>query len=427
MKKILLFALGASLSLNALAEGYQVNTLSVKQLGMGHTSVSQKLNAESVWFNPAAAAYQEQKFSLSAGVTGIMSTATATTKNDYTNPTTTYTTDNDMSTPLYVYANYKVNKNLALGLSFNTPFGSSMSWGDSWAGSTFVQDISLTAYTAQPTISYKMLGGKLSLGAGLMMSWGEYEQSKALANDVASVEMSGEAALALGYNIGIMYDINEKWSVGVSYRSKMTMEVSEGEAEVEYASDAVKEAVYESSSPYIGIVGAEALMSKGFSASLPLPATLSVGVSYYPTPKWTLSTEVQWVQWSAYESLDVDFSGIVMSYDKNYSDTFMIRLGGQYQINDWLTGRLGLYIDQSPVSSDYLNPETPSMTKVGYTCGVSFMPIKSCRGFSIDLAYAYITSADSERAGYCTDGTNFFEATYTATAHVAAVGASWAF
>ncbi len=426
MKKTLLLALAAAFTLSASAEGYQVNTLSTKQVGMGHTSVSQKLDSESVWFNPAAAAYQEQRFSISAGVTGIMSTATATLSDN-----TTYTTDNPMSTPLYIYANYKLGKNLAVGFSFNTPYGSSMNWDDNWAGSTLVQGISLTAYTAQPTISYKLFGGKLSLGFGLMMTWGEYEQSKALSAGVADVKMSGEADMKIGYNIGIMYDVSDKLSLGASYRSKTIMEVNNGEAEVAYSSEEMKSNIY----TYAGygdvacatLVATEALMANGFTAALPLPGTLSVGATYYPTKKLTVSAEVQWVQWSAYDSLDINFSGTEMSYEKNYSDTFMTRLGAQYDIFKFLTARVGFYVDQSPVASDYLNPETPSMTKLGYTCGASIMPFKSCRDFSIDIAYGYITPAGSERSGSCANGTETFEATYTAKANTLAVGVSWGF
>lgn len=35
------------------AEGYQVNTLSARQMGMGHTGTGMKLGAESQFFNPA--------------------------------------------------------------------------------------------------------------------------------------------------------------------------------------------------------------------------------------------------------------------------------------------------------------------------------------------------------------------------------------
>lgn len=37
----------------AMAEGYQINTLSARQLGMGHTGTALKLGSESMIFNPA--------------------------------------------------------------------------------------------------------------------------------------------------------------------------------------------------------------------------------------------------------------------------------------------------------------------------------------------------------------------------------------
>lgn len=500
MKKFLLLALSAAFVASASAEGYQVNTLSAKQLGMGHTAVSQKLGSESVWFNPAGAAFQKNKFSVSAGVTGIMATATYTPNNDY-NPMTferTSKSDNDWSTPMYLYANYKVTDNLALGLSFNTPFGSSMNWGDNWAGAHLVQNISLQAFSAQPTISYKMLDGKLSIGAGLMMSWGTFELSRSMfdiaynsqiagdlgkvayakayaaayaaaeaatpgsgaaagaaagasamtattstvssivdpvgANPLASATLSGDAGLKFGYNIGVMYDFHKNWTLGVSYRSKIDMEVDAGVAKLDYANLKVA-AVLKDVLP--------AINTGTFSASLPLPATLSAGLTYRPTDKWELATEIQWVQWNAYDVLSVKFNdpslgGYSIDADKNYSNTIMARFGAEYEATEWITGRLGLYVDQSPVASDYLNPETPSMTKVGYTGGFSVMPCKNNRLFSIDFSYAYISSADPERAGSYPYENSLsaavggelqqpFAGNYTAKAHCVAFGATWGF
>lgn len=57
---------------------------------------------------------------------------------------------------------------------------------------------------------------------------------------------------------------------------------------------------------------------------------------------------------------------------------------------------MGMYVDESPVRSDYLNPETPSMTKLAYTAGVTFRPVK---WMNIDIAYGYVNSADPERTG----------------------------
>ena len=117
---------------------------------------------------------------------------------------------------------------------------------------------------------------------------------------------------------------------------------------------------------------------------------------------------------------------------KNYSNTLTFRFGGQYRACDWLTARMGMYVDESPVSSDYLNPETPSMTKVSYTAGLSFRPRKYV---SIDVAYCYVSSADPERTGSYPiysyqDNTkleSIFSGNYKLHAHVLSFGVGFNF
>ena len=62
----------------AWAEGYQVNTLSAKQGGMGHTGVAQKLESESMFFNPAGMAFMDKTMSFSASINGLSPKATIT-------------------------------------------------------------------------------------------------------------------------------------------------------------------------------------------------------------------------------------------------------------------------------------------------------------------------------------------------------------
>ncbi len=180
MKKIILLFAAAAAVVSARAEGYQVNNLSSKQNGMAHVGTAMKLNSESLWFNPAAAAFQNEFFDFSAGVTGIAAKATYTSLPDYAGtPQSHFKSDNDLSTPLYVYANFKPTPWMSAGLVFNTPFGSSMNWGDDWAGAHLIQSINLKAYNLQPTVSFR-IGKHVSVGAGLMLTWGSFDLSRAL-------------------------------------------------------------------------------------------------------------------------------------------------------------------------------------------------------------------------------------------------------
>lgn len=409
MKKIILLALAAVAVTSASAEGYQVNSLSAKQLGMAHTGVSQKLNSESLWFNPAAAAYQQQRFTIAGEVTGISSFVS------YKNGEISAESDNKLSTPLSLNINYKLNDDFAVGVLFNTPFGSSMNWGDSWVGMDEVQSISLSAYNLQPTVSYKLFDDKLSVGAGFMISWGSFELSKSMLSQDATAYygtgnaiLSGDAAMAYGINVGALYNISDKWSIGASYRSEMKMSVKEGATELDFTSDAVKENFL-------------FMESYDFSAELPMPSTLSIGATYYPTKDWTISAEVQMVGWSTYEELEFDWSVYQSTATKDYENTMIYRLGAQYDALHWLTARAGIYYDQSPVQDIYFSPETPSMDKIGYTCGLSLRPCKN--NLSIDLAYAYITPASYDR-------TSTYEALsgiYRAVANTFSLGLSWGF
>ncbi len=164
--------------------------------------------------------------------------------------------------------------------------------------------------------------------------------------------------------------------------------------------------------------------------------TVTWAVSFRPAVKWELAVDLQWTGWSAYKALNVAFNekelGIKPIYSvKNYSNTLAFRFGAQYRATDFITARMGMYVDESPVSSDYLNPETPSMTKVSYTAGLSLRPTKF---MSIDLAYCYVSSADPERTGSYplygyTDGNleEVFSGNYTLHANVFSIGVGFSF
>lgn len=459
----------------AAAEGYQVNAQSSKQSGMGHVGAAMKLGAESMHFNPAGLGFMTSNVDLSAGVAGVFPSAEYS-KGDYT-----HKADNKASTPMYLYAGFKVIDNLYAGISLTNPYGSAINWGKNWAGAGLVQDISLKSFSIQPTVSYKILD-RLSVGAGLMVAFGDFSLSRALVpagalngygvlanlvdvlpapykaqaqevlsdipafkdSPAASATLSGNAGVRMGFNIGAMFDINEKFTIGVSYRSKMMMKVNEGTAVMDYANKSkldgmianvaslkpVVDGILEASGseqrlPALGIPP----LDKGtFVAELPMPSNLNVGLTFKPNQRLTLSGEVQFVGWGAYETLNVQFSQEGLAFynidaEKNYKNTRIYRIGGQFAATDRLDVRLGAYFDESPVKDDYLNPETPSMNKLGLTTGLSFRPMKS---FSIDFAFSYVTGFG--RDGSYTDKlTGKFDGHYKVHAITPSIGLAYAF
>jgi long-chain fatty acid transport protein len=119
-----------------------------------------------------------------------------------------------------------------------------------------------------------------------------------------------------------------------------------------------------------------------------------LGVSYDFGKKnqWMIGVNFCYVFWSTYDSLVFDFETKTPAVNRTatpalYRDQLIIRVGSQYKINDMITLRLGGYFDPTPVLTDYLNPQTPSVNQWGMTCGLSVTPVK---GLSIDAAFLYI-------------------------------------
>lgn len=394
MKKLLI-ACPLLLSSAALfAEGYQVNMMSTKQAGMGHVGVAMKLGAESMHFNPAGMGFMNNSLDISVGVSAIHAEA------KYHNPETDVRahTHNTFSTPLYAYVGFSIYDNLKAGISLTTPYGSSNDWGQNWVGANMVQKISMESFCYQPTLSWKILDN-LSVGAGLMMAYGTVDLSKSLLMgrdlpsaslgdniSVMGIKLHGKSNMAVGYNVGVLWDINQQWSVGASYRSKVHLKVKHGSAKLDYVNDQIK-TVIEKLIPTL-----PKLEEATFASQLPLPANLTVGANYKPTDRWQVSLEAQMVGWKAYDMLEVTFNeSDVQAFNqqlvKNYKQAIAVRLGAQYALTERLDLRGGIYFDQSPVRKEYYNPETASMNKIGTSVGCSFRPVK---GLSVNFALLYI-------------------------------------
>ena len=430
--------------LTANAEGYQINSQSARQWGMAHTGTALKLGAESMLFNPAGMAYMNSKFDVSLGTIMIKS------KVDFKQGSYSHQTDNPLSTPIFGHIGYKPCKNLAIGVSVTNPAGNSLVWGDNWKGSTMIQKVSLKAFNIQPTISYK-IGDVVSLGAGLMIDFGNFSQNKGLTapgqfdalgglvgqlagmfpalapipgaiqsfagQTPVGIAIEGKSKVAYGVNLGAMVNITPKLTLGVTYRSKVKLSVEDGDASLVYANDNAKTLINTVANldlnsilgtlppALLGQIPVDVLKQTQtslktmsfldgakFSASMPIPSIFSAGLAYKPNQNWTITGEAQFTQWSAYDKLDLVFKTaageIAQTSVKNYENTVAVRLGAEWIITDFITARAGAYMDTPPVQLDNYNPETPSADSYGITAGATLNPMKN---LAIDLSIGYLS------------------------------------
>ncbi|MDR4987898.1 MAG: outer membrane protein transport protein [Bacteroidales bacterium] len=363
----------------AYAGGYQVSLHGQKQIGMGLIGTSLNMDASAAFYNPGALAMMPGSISLQAGASGIFSNITYQAEHPSLYQAKT---DNPIGTPFYIYAAGMITDKLAAGIAVNTPYGNSLQWEDGWAGRFLIQDISLRAITIQPTLSYR-LTDHLSVGAGLVYVLGQVDLGRALPVESSAgegfVNIEGSTS-SIGFNAGVLYASDAGINIGVSYRSRTDMEVDDGKA------------VFEVPASLAGL-----FPNSDVATMLPLPANLDIGLSYQVSPDLMIGMALNYVFWEAYENLSFTFAQnptLDNVSPREYSNTLIARIGGQYRVNETLYFRMGAYFDPSPVNDIYFSPETPSLDNLAFTGGLSFLPGQN---LSIDVSLLYIMGLEGDR------------------------------
>jgi long-chain fatty acid transport protein len=392
-------------AVTSMAGGYQVGLHSQRNIGMGLIGTSLSFDASSLFYNPGGAAFVKEKWSFTGGVSLLMARTTFQAKDEM------YQTHlkHQINTPLYFYAAFKPIEDLSVGLAVNTPYGNGLAWEEDWKGRFLIQDLSFRAFTFQPTLSYK-IKDIVGFGAGFVIAYGNVDMNKAIplegSTGEGSLNIKG-TALNFGFNAGVMVHPVKGLSLGLDYRSKITMKVNGGDATFVVPSSL-----------------SENFPDNKVDVSLPLPANLDFGASY-DFGKWTIGLNLCYVFWKAYDSLIFDFETKTAAIDRTanptlYENRLIPRIGAEFRINKIITVRAGGYYDPSPVKDDYLNPQTPSMNQIALTCGLSLYPTK---GLSIDAAFLYIMGLERDGT-YSPDN---FAGTYSNAVYCPGIGLTYNF
>ncbi len=413
MKKTLLTFLAATLlGGSAMASGYQVALQSNRSTAMANMGVGLRPDPSSIFFNPGALALMRQN--------GVQVGANLIYSNIAYQPfesAKVYRTENPTGTPFHVYAAFgPEDSNVKFGLGVYTPFGSSVQWEDNWAGRFSLTSLSLQAIYIQPTVSFA-LNENLSVGAGFIYAIGGVNLQRDIQDvylggqEYGSAELDGRAS-GMGFNVGVFFKPSEKFSAGINYRSRVDMKIDEGTATFR-------------KSP---LVPDEVIPSEtSFTAELPLPSNLTLGISYQPLDRLTIGAEVMRAQWSAYKALTFNYGQEVggestTTAPRNYESAFVYRLGAEYGLNEMLNLRIGAYYDETPVQEGYLTAETPDANTLGLTAGFG---VNINENFVVDASFLYINKA--QRDNVPRSGLDNPLGTYKSTAFIPGLSLTYKF
>ncbi|WEK19763.1 MAG: outer membrane protein transport protein [Candidatus Pedobacter colombiensis] len=367
MKKILLSFLLA-IPVLGFSQSFQVNLQGQKQTAMGGAGAGLALDEAAVFFNPGAVSFLK-KNGVQAGINGIW---LKTAFNETGSPITEYN-KNKVPTPFAAYAVFgSPESRLRFGLGVYTPFGGAMHWKEDWTGKFTVTSLDLRAIYIQPTVSLKITDG-IGIGGGLVYALGKVDLRMAVPysnnGQQGTVRLEGTSK-DFGWNAGIFIKTISGVSIGVTHRSQVSAKVENGDATFANIPSSV-----------------QPLLPATFNATLPLPATSTVGFGFYPSEKTTMALDVNWVWWHTYKDLAFYYNnGNSTISARNYHDAATFRLGIQNETSSFLTLRAGVGYALSPVSKGYVTPEVPDANRVLLSAGVGLKPSER---FGVDFSFLY--------------------------------------
>lgn len=273
----------------------------------------------------------------------------------------------------YFHLSHKLDENLAIGASLHSRFGLSTDYSKNFLGSNIADKSEIRTFYLSPKAAYRM-NSKLSLGAGFDVIYTDGELSNSFTSAQGGAEITNVSGddLAYGFNLGALYQINDKTRVGLSYYSKVDLKL-EGEITTES-----------------GVTGLLAPNSKvDGQVKSELPSSIDLSIYHEVSPQWALHSNVTWTDWSAFKELTVETNnGNLPTVVENWKNTVRLAIGTTYKHNNKWTFRAGAAFDESPVrSSEFRTLRIPDSDRFWFSTGATYTINEN---YSLDLAYTHI-------------------------------------
>ncbi|MGD9843400.1 MAG: OmpP1/FadL family transporter [Steroidobacteraceae bacterium] len=288
------------------------------------------------------------------------------------------------------------------GLAVNAPFGLKTEYNDDFIGrfQGIVSDVKTT--NINTALAFK-LNNVVSLGVGANYQTIDAKLTKNI-NYTAAIASNTGGALVLpglqggveikgndsawGYDVGLLFNFNDRTHVGLSYRSAIKYNVAGNAAfSPPTTTNATGQAI-------INAASASTLANGPVTLAIKLPASARLAATQKLGNSVELLGEVSWTQWSSVPELRINrTNGVTLSNTpEQWDDTMRYALGANFQLNDAVKLRVGAAKDEAPVPDSTRTPRLPDNDRTWLTAGAQ---VKVTNNINMDVAYANIKAKDA--------------------------------
>jgi len=371
LKKSLMVLL-AGVPSTLFANGFRLVSQDAFAAARGEAFVATADNPSAIHYNPAGLTQLDGQ-QVQMGAYAMHFNPTFTPPGDATNAGTTYHIENkDALAPQLYYTYACPDSPIHLGLGIYAPHGASVTWPQDTGFRAVALMGDLTYLRVNPVIACEILPG-LSLATGVMIDYADI----ALEQGLSRRENSGDFFrfegddLSLGYNLGLLWKINNKFTFGATFRSPLTLGF-EGQTNIEGRNIQVTD--------------------MPASAEYEFPYTTVLGLSYRPTEKWNIEVDADFSNWSSIDTVTIRQkekppSPIQQNYHVNmgFKDSWILKFGVTRYFDDGWYVSTGYLFNENSVPDDYYSPVVADLDRHFLTLGIG----RRWSKYSVDLAYQF--------------------------------------
>lgn len=366
------------------ASGYGVFTQGASALGQANAVVAHASGPSSLYFNPALINDIPGR-QIEVGTTAVYSDRDI----DYANGGKE-NGDSAWNFPSNFYYTHQANDKLTSGIGIFFPFGLSNEWDTQYDGRYIGTSGEMFTMNINPAVSFRFTD-KLTLAAGLDLVYLDTELKANINQTVAGFgapgiiggpffdittdveqKFSGDG-WGHGFNLGGLYKITERVSIGAAYRSKVDINI-EGDMS------------FKGVDPRMQL-----LFREGTAESdIELPAQFVFGIATQVTEALIIEVGARWEDWDVNDRQVLDLQNPVLgesriTIDRNWHSTWAYNIGANYQFSDTLALNCGYLFGENAVPNETFEPIIPDSDVHLFTVGAD---IKKA-AWTISAAFGY--------------------------------------
>ncbi len=361
-----------------LGAGFSIFEQGAAATGMAMAFTARADDPSAVFYNPAGIA-QLDGTHLSIGATLIAPEAEM--KDPYGR---TWESDSQVFVPPTLYATHKFSDVFSLGFGVGAYYGLGMKWdnNEDFIYRTLVNEVNIESLYFNPVGAFSF-GEHFSVAAGLYYVRSEVDYSASIDLTQLSAMLSQQLGTTItlpegelklegdndsgdyGFNLGFQARFNP-WRFGLTYRS---------EVECAYEGDASFKVTPTGYGSQIDAIVAGILPDTKGSTSITMPASASLGVAYDVTEALSVEFDINWMDWSSYQSLDLNFENPTTpdkSQPKHWEDVYSYRLGTRYLVTEAFEMYAGYLYDETPIPDETLDPILPDANRHSVQLGAGY-------------------------------------------------------